>query len=226
MTTRNILADAAYLFDFGFSIRRFDVTSSKSGRIDDLSWSLSDTYSLPRLEQLSTDKEREWTMRGAWHERGLMFEMEVSRISARRIVEGHAYHRALQFYIDTRASLGIKRGNHFCYRLNFPTQLPPEKTADRILMGRNTSIHKSNEDPPKVPDEDLLFQVAPLNDAYELWRVFIRGNKLHGYSPTEFPEIGFFFCMYDTQSSSIHLARTSSSRFQEDPSNWCRVKLI
>jgi hypothetical protein len=226
MTTRNILADAAYLFDFGFSIRRFDVTSSKSGRIDDLSWSLSDTYSLPRLEQLSTDKEREWTMRGAWHERGLMFEMEVSRISARRIIEGHAYHRALQFYIDTRASLGIKRGNHFCYRLNFPTQLPPEKTADRILMGRNTSIHKSNEDPPKVPDEDLLFQVAPLNDAYELWRVFIRGNKLHGYSPTEFPEIGFFFCMYDTQSSSIHLARTSSSRFQEDPSNWCRVKLI
>jgi hypothetical protein len=32
--------------------------------------------------------------------------------------------------------------------------------------------------------------------------------------------------MYDTQSSAIHLARTASSRFQEDPSNWCRVKLL
>ncbi|MFN7877847.1 MAG: hypothetical protein ACK5PB_21190 [Pirellula sp.] len=226
MTTKNILADAAYLFDFGFSIRRFDVTSSKSGRIDDLSWSLSNIYSLPRLEQLSTDKVRDWTMRGAWHERGLMFEMEVERISAARIVEGQPYHRALQLYIDTRASLGIKRGNHFCYRLNFPTQQPPEKIADRILMGRNTSIHKCTEDPPKVPDEDLLFQVVPQHDTSELWRVFIRGNKLHGYNPAEFPEIGFFFCMYDTQSSSIHLARTASSRFQEDPSNWCRVKLI
>ena len=226
MTSRSILADAAYLFDFGFSMRRFDVTSSKSGRIDDLSWSLSNFYSLPRLEQLSIDKKREWNMRGAWHDRGFMFEMDVERISATRVSEGLPYHRALQFFIDTRGSLGIKRGNHFCYRLNFPTQLPPEKTGNQILNGRNTSIHKANEEPPKIPDEDLLFRVWPLSDTHEQWRVFIRGAKLHGFNPVEFPEIGLFFCMYDNQSSAIHLARTASSRFQEDPSNWCRVKLL
>lgn len=223
---RNILSDAAYLFDFGFSLRRFDVTSSESGRMDDLSWSLSDAYSIPRLEQLSVERDSVWHMRGAWHERGLMFEFVVKKIPVRPDSEGLKYHRALQLYIDTRCSLGIKRGNHFCYRLNFPTQQPPEKTAKQILKGRHTSIHRATEEPPKIPEEDLLYQVGPHDTTHELWRIFVRGSKLHGYNPGEFPEIGFFFCMYDTRNSSIHLVRTASSRFQEDPSNWCRVKLL
>jgi hypothetical protein len=222
----NILSDAAYLFDFGFSMRRFDVTSSQSGRIDDLSWSLSAAYSLPQLEQLSIEKKANWSLRGAWHERGLMFELEVGKIPVRIGTESQPFHRTLQFFIDTRCSLGIKRGNHFCYRLSFPTKQHTDKIANQILMGRHTSIHKANEDPPKIPDEDLLFQVVELNNSHDLWRIFIRGAKLHGFNPSEFPEIGLFFCMYDSRSLAIHMARTASSRFQEDPTNWCRVKLI
>ena len=224
MTDRNILTDAAYLFDFGFPMRRFDVTSIKTGKLDDLSWELSNLYTLPKLDALSVENDRNWIMRGAWHERGFMFEMEVDRLPDPSV--GPVYHRSLQIFIDTRGSYGIKRANHFCYRLNFSTQQPPAKTASQIQKGRNVAILKANEEPPKIPDEDLLFMVGPLNEKKELWRVLVKGAKLHGFNPVEFPEIGFFFCMYDSKSISIHIARTSSSRFQEDPSHWCRVKLV
>ncbi|XZE22215.1 hypothetical protein SH449x_002134 [Pirellulaceae bacterium SH449] len=240
MTSTNIISDAAYLFDFGFSMHRFDVTSSKTGLLDDLSWSLTERYTLPRLEQLTIENPNDWTMRGAWHERGLMFELDLSAafvdtkqpVASRSNTDARTTGRYLQLYIDTRGSSGIKRANHFCYRIRFDSPPPgSNKGADAskggvVVNGRHTSILKASEDPPKVPDEDLLCQISRIDKTKERWRIFIRGAKLYGYNPIEFPEIGFFFCCYGSLNTNIHLARSASSRFQEDPSNWCRVKLV
>lgn len=246
MTRTNLLSDSAYLFDFGFSMHRFDVTSSQTGLLDDLSWSLAERYTLPRFEQLTIDNPSDWTMRGAWHERGLMFEFDLNSTlpnakqsgAFKSNTDARATGRFLHLFIDTRGSSGIKRANHYCYRFRFDS--PPldsgkgvgsGKGADAskggiVLNGRNTSILKASEDPPKVPDEDLLCQISQVSKTQERWRIFIRGTKLYGYNPIEFPEIGFFFCCYDSLNTSIHLARSASSRFQEDPSLWCRVKLV
>jgi hypothetical protein len=240
MTRTNPLSDAAYLFDFGFSMHRFDVTSSQTGLLDDLSWSLTERYTLPRLEQLTIDKPVDWRMRGAWHERGLMFEFDFSIAFINEKLDGapksntdaRATGRILHLFIDTRGSSGIKRANHFCYRFRFDSPPPgSSKVADAskgdiVVNGRNTSILKASEDPPRVPDEDLLCQISQVSKTQERWRILIRGAKLYGYNPIEFPEIGFFFCCYDSLNTNIHLARSASSRFQEDPSLWCRVKLV
>ena len=222
MSRKELLGDSAWLFELGFPIQRFDVTSSKTGLLDDLSWKLAATYAAPRLETISEQPTR-CDYRFAWHERGLMVEIDVH---GPKDTKQLGVPSTLALSIDTRSSPGIHRATIYCHRFVYvsPKATPAQPTLQ--LTGESLKIPRAKDAPPPIRKEDLPAQLSRVSDSCYRWNVFLRRPILHGYDPLEFPEIGLFAELSDNHLISSRLVRSTLVPAHEDPSTWCRGKLV
>jgi len=229
MKLNELLGDPAWLFDFGFPISQISGRAAKPERLE---WKLNGEYAIPEFGSLSGGK-RFADAFVAWSEEGIFFQSRVRIPSAKGAdatggtSAGNAASKTLHcsLYIDTRWSPGVHRATSFCHRFDFILSRPTQSQPELRGHGELAPIQRARAAPADVHPTDIFVATSYKPDGYEI-RAFLRGNSLTGYSPLEFPDIGIFYTINDTLVGTQIIARTLQSSFFEDPSVWCRAKLL
>ncbi len=229
MKLNELLGDPAWLFDFGFPIPQLNGRSTKPERLD---WKLRSEHIIPAFGSLSGGKRFAEAFI-AWNEEGLFFEARVKvpySKAAGAAVSSPASNAASKtthcsLYLDTRWSPGVHRATTFCHRFDFILSRPSLSQPELRGHGELAPIQRARAAPTEIHPTDISVGVFHHTDGYEI-RAFLRADTLTGYSPTEFPDIGLFYTINDSLVGSQILARTLQSPFFEDPSLWCRAKLL
>jgi hypothetical protein len=222
MDLRGLIEDPAWMFDFGFSLRRFvpqgDARSPNQ-------WKLGDEFRLPELASLS-QAGRTHQARMAWDVTGIFLEIDIPIPPSKGPGVAQAFgETVLHFFIDTRSSPGIHRGNVHCHQFDFRFGPLREKIQHQRMDSRLVRLSRSKGEPKPVDDEDVWGWISTTPKSYGI-QVFIDQNALTGYSPAEFDACGVFYIAMDSQYRRYSLARLSHAIPWDDPSLWCRAKLV
>jgi hypothetical protein len=229
MKLNELLGDPAWLFDFGFPISQLMNQTAKPERLE---WKLRDEHAIPEFGSLSGGK-RFADAFIAWNEDGVFFQTRVKVSDAKTSAAvsgspaGNAASKTVHcsLYVDTRWSPGVHRATQFCHRFDFILNRPTQSQPEIRGHGELAPIQRARAAPADIHPTDISVGAYFLSDGYEI-RAFLRGDALTGYSPFEFPDVGIFYTINDTLVGSQIIARTLQSPFFEDPSVWCRAKLL
>ena len=91
--------------------------------------------------------------------------------------------------------------------------------------GELSAIQRARSAPADVHPSQLSVGSFSKSDGYEI-KAYIPADALTGYAPDEYQEIGVFYSIHDPNLGNQIMARTMQSPFFEDPSLWCRAKLL
>ena len=91
--------------------------------------------------------------------------------------------------------------------------------------GELNPIRRARAAPAAIHPNDISVATVSIPDGYEI-KAFLRGDTLTGYAPEEFEEIGGFYTINDSVFGNQIMATTLQSPYFEDPTVWCRGKLI
>ncbi len=223
MKLNELLGDPAWLFDLGFPLQEYQ------GRIanpEGLQWHLHEEYKIPALSSLSGGKQFAETCL-SWSSIGLFFQSTFKASAGSMANSAGLTSRAslLSLYIDTRWSPGVHRATSFCHRfdliLNRPTKVLPVVRGH----GELNPIQRARSAPAAIHPNDISVATFFHSEGYEI-KAFLKGATLTGYSPEEFQEMGIFYTINDGVFGNQIMARTLQSPYFEDPSVWCRCKLV
>jgi hypothetical protein len=221
MMLERLVEDSAWLFDFGFPLRR--VEPNGNPRSPD-GWRLSEVHQLPGLNRLS-QSERQHQARMGWDDTGIYLELDIpmgKRQDSWRLQGETIVH----FFIDTRSSPGIHRGNANCHQFDFQMLSKLDDTVDRSRMdSRLVKLTRAIAHPNPVDDDDLHGWFSASADLVQT-KVFIGQAALTGFNPREFNEIGVYYFLIDPQYRRFSMARLSHAIPWEDPSLWSRARLV
>jgi len=216
-----LLGDPSWLFDIGFPIAF--VNDSKSfAKPDRLEWELDDSFRIPPFSSLADEKRfAEFSI--GWNDNGLFLHGSIRRPDSDSPSRGNrTIHISL--YIDTRWSPGVHRGTTYCHRLDFICE--PTDSSE-ILKGHGElgAMQRARANPEAVHPKDISVGLLARSFGYEL-KAFLRADTLTGFDPREFQEIGLFYVLQSQTLGSQCMARSKNSPYFEDPSVWCRGKII
>jgi len=216
-----LLGDPSWLFDIGFPIAF--VNDSKSfAKPDRLEWELDDSFRIPPFSSLADEKRfAEFSI--GWNDNGLFLHGSIRRPESDSLSRGNrTIHMSL--YIDTRWSPGVHRGTTYCHRFDFICE--PTDSSE-ILKGHGElgAMQRARANPEAVHPKDISVGLLARSFGYEL-KAFLRADTLTGFDPREFQEIGLFYVLQSQTLGSQCMARSKNSPYFEDPSVWCRGKII
>ena len=221
MKLSELLGDPSWLFDIGFPIAF--VNDSKSfAKPDRLEWELDDSFRIPPFSSLADEKRfAEFSI--GWNDNGLFLHGSIRRPESDSLSRGNrTIHMSL--YIDTRWSPGVHRGTTYCHRFDFICE--PTDSSE-ILKGHGElgAMQRARANPEAVHPKDISVGLLARSFGYEL-KAFLRADTLTGFDPREFQEIGLFYVLQSQTLGSQCMARSKNSPYFEDPSVWCRGKII
>lgn len=221
MKLSELLGDPSWLFDIGFPIAF--VNDSKSfAKPDRLEWELDDSFRIPPFSSLADEKRfAEFSI--GWNDNGLFLHGSIRRPDSDSPSRGNrTIHISL--YIDTRWSPGVHRGTTYCHRFDFICE--PTDSSE-ILKGHGElgAMQRARANPEAVHPKDISVGLLARSFGYEL-KAFLRADTLTGFDPREFQEIGLFYVLQSQTLGSQCMARSKNSPYFEDPSVWCRGKII
>lgn len=221
MKLSELLGDPSWLFDIGFPIAF--VNDSKSfAKPDRLEWELDDSFRIPPFSSLADEKRfAEFSI--GWNDNGLFLHGSIRRPESDSLSRGNrTVHMGL--YIDTRWSPGVHRGTTYCHRFDFICE--PTDSSE-ILKGHGElgAMQRARANPEAVHPKDISVGLLARSFGYEL-KAFLRADTLTGFDPREFQEIGLFYVLQSQTLGSQCMARSKNSPYFEDPSVWCRGKII
>jgi hypothetical protein len=226
------LSDSAWLFHLGFPIRRFDVTLTEKGLMDDLSWVLDERYDLPNLSYLSTPSSPVG-LRVAWHERGLFFQFDAEHPSRSTVTpkpSGPTFGQPLlcvnRIYINTRHAPGIQRATEFCTQLVCSGPSVTQESPEQQLRILAAVVPRAKEHSPMMGPDMGCGSMSWLDGKAYRTKVFVRSTRLNGFQPLVFPEISLHFTTQHGSTGERQLARSNRVPVPENPSLWCYAKLI
>ncbi|MFY8200860.1 MAG: hypothetical protein ACOVLE_09340 [Pirellula staleyi] len=221
MKLRELLGDPSWLFDLGFPIQPI-VEPRSVTKPELLEWALEDQYRVPPLSSLSGEP-RFADVSLAWSDAGLFIHATVQTKSAK---VSNALNQALffTFYLDTRWSPGVHRATTYCHRFEFFLNRP---ASTQLVRGHGelANIQRARDFPAAIHPKNIAVGTLKREFGYEI-KAFLNADALTGFEPREFQELGIFYVINDVLLGSQCMARTRQSPFFEDPSLWCRGKLI
>jgi len=220
-----LLGDPAWLFDLGFPIQP---TNTRLAAAERLEWELGKENSLPAMSSLSGGKQFA-EMSVAWSLDGLLFQLTLKQAAGKTptlpSTSASAKTQLFTIYVDTRWSPGVHRATSFCHRFDFLLNRPSKSTPTLRGHGELTPIQRARAAPADIHPKDISVSTFFKPDGYQI-KTFLNGETLTGYAPEEFQEIGIFYSITDSEWGNQIMARTLQSPFFEDPSVWCRGKLL
>ena len=221
MKLDELLGDPSWLFDLGFPIQPM-TESGLTGSASQLEWELDEKCRLPPLSSLSSER-RFADVSLAWSEEGLFIHAVAL---TKHIKPSNPTSQSLffTFYLDTRWSPGVHRGTTYCHRFEFILNRP---SSTQMLRGHGelSPIQRARAAPADIHPKDIAVGCLHREFGYEI-KAFLRGDTLTGFEPREFQELGVFYVINDATLGSQCMARTRQNPYFEDPSLWCRGKLI
>lgn len=205
---------------FGFLApcrQRQPIWSAKGAELDE-------SYRLPELPQLEGGSIFA-DVRAAWHEQGLAFSVRVAGkrrapfCDERRLTDSDG----AQFWIDARNTRNVHRASRFCHRfVVLPAGGGPKRDqpiADQLL------INRARENARPVRPGDLKCRNERRVDGY-LVELFVPAAALTGYEPSEYPQIGFTYAVFDQEFGEQAFTVGGELPYDEDPSLWATLELV
>lgn len=218
MSLKDLVSDPAWLFDLGFSVRRWPGTVDPSSPA---SWQLGDAYRLPAVKSLSGDEDASGSWM-AWSDREILLQVHLPQANPACSLNTNI---SLDFYIDTRSSPGIHRANAYCHlfqlRFRQPAAIPLENAPADVRPGL---ISRAKGFPIYARANEVRGWLSASRSRLEM-KMTLPYTSLAGCDPVEFPEWGVAWVASDGRKR-YELARNSLSVPVDDPSLWCRARLV
>lgn len=221
MKLNELLGDPSWLFDLGFPIQSI-IEPRSVMKPERLEWELGDECRVPPLSSLSSEP-RFADVSLAWSDAGLFIHATIQSKGA-KVSNAPSQGLFFTFYLDTRWSPGVHRATNYCHRFEFFLNRPPTTQLVRG-HGELSTIQRARDFPTAIHPSDIAAGTLKREFGYEI-KAFLKADTLTGFEPREFQEIGVFYVINDVLLGSQCMARTRQSPFFEDPSLWCRGKLI
>ena len=221
MKLSELLGDPSWLFDLGFPVAYVNDTKSFA-KPERLEWELDHSFRIPPLSSLADEKRfAEFSI--GWNDDGLFLHGSIRKSQQDGPRRGDPT-LLLSLYIDTRWSPGVHRGTTYCHR--FDLMCNPTDSSEIVRgHGELGAMQRARANPDEVHPKDISVGLLSRSFGYEL-KVFLPSFTLTGFDPREFQEIGLFYVLQSQTLGSQCMARSRNSPYFEDPSVWCRGKII
>jgi len=218
MSLKSLVSDPAWLFDFGFPVRRW---GTKIDREHPQTWELGDDHRIPSLSPLS-DVGEGITSWMAWSEEEILVRVKLAH-AIRMSTPDVGF--SLDFYIDSRSSRGIHRANAYCHLYQFRFRQPFfSPVQNKFLDARPGLISRAKGFPAYHQANQVCGWLTATPSILE-FQLLIPYASLAGCAPREFPEWGVMWVVSDGRTR-CSLARHSLQIPLDDPSLWCRARLL
>ena len=225
MNLTELLGDPAWLFDLGFPIRSIAKRFTNPERLE---WHLNEEHAIPPLSSLSggvgfAKFYLAWTGTGFYFQSTL--KTPLGKLSSIEANGPSSRTSHLSFYIDTRWSPGVHRATSFCHRFDFIVNRPIRSEPIQRGHGELNPIQRARAAPADVHPSQISVASFFQPDGYDI-KAYLHGETLTGYAPDEYQDVGVFCTINEPNMGNQVMARTLQSPYFEDPSVWCRAKLI
>lgn len=218
MSLKTLVSDPAWLFDFGFPVRRW---GKKIDREVPHAWELGDAYRIPALNSLS-DTAGGATSWMAWSDEEILVRVQLPHavpMSTPDIIF------SLDFYIDSRSSRGIHRANAYCHLFQFRfRQSFFSPVQNKFVDARPGLISRAKAIPAYNQSNRVCGWLTSTPSMLD-FKLLIPYQSVAGCDPREFPEWGVMWVVSDGRKR-CSLARHSLQIPLDDPSLWCRARLV
>jgi hypothetical protein len=219
-----LLGDPAWLFDLGVPIRSL---AKRVAKPDGLEWQLGQEFAMPALSSLSGGKEFAKVYL-AWTGTGFYFQAVLKSDKRRSLAsEANNFSRTahISLYLDTRWSPGVHRATSFCHRFDFFLKRPTESEPTQRGHGELVSIQRARASPTEVHPSQISVVSIYQPGGYDI-KAYLPSATLTGFAPDEYQDFGIYYTLNDPVFGTQIMARTLQSPYFEDPSVWCRARLI
>lgn len=154
----------------------------------------------------------------AWHEDKMHFHVEVDGPFEKG--DFNDFHKAdsVEIFIDTRNLKQKTTLGRFCHHFVFFPEKVEGAYGHEFTRFRGDDVHTLCK-PTELQVESI---VRPNSTTLD---IVIPASCMHGYSPKEFPKIGFSYRINKKDAEPQHFSNTSKEvQFEKNPSLWATLE--
>ncbi|MEQ8854255.1 hypothetical protein [Gimesia sp.] len=161
------------------------------------------------------DASKWGTVKLAWNNEGLGISLKVD-------AKQHPTTPAetFQVWIDTRDTKNIHRANRYCHLFQFQAC---GNTRKQPLCTQMT-INRAQSDSPQSDLSQIKLWSELKNNGYEL-EAWLPAETLNGYDPAAYPQLGFYYKIFDSELGEQFMTINQEFPFGQDPSLWSTMRL-
>jgi len=164
-------------------------------------------------------ESRHLNLHVGWSEEGLYLYVHVEgsfdEPSFPNLLEGDSF----ELFLDTRNRKSSSFNNKFCHHFYFLPQAIEGHIKGEITRFRTEDAHP-------LADADEIYLEAKSSSKEGKLKIFIPAPLLVGWSPLEFPKLGFSFRLNRKGLEPEHFsAKTSEYAIEQEPSLWATCLL-
>lgn len=200
----------SFYFRHAISLPEIKNLPRKKGRL----LSLPASAELPDLT-FQQDASRWGKVKLAWNSEGLAISLNVS---AKKHPTTPA--ETFQVWIDTRDTKTIHRANRYCHLFQFQACGNSKKQP----LFTQLTINRAQSDAPQADLSQIQLWSQLNAKGYEL-DVWLPSSTLTGYEPTAYPQLGFYYKIFDSELGEQFMSINQEFPFGQDPSLWATMRL-
>ena len=183
-----------------------------------LSKPLKKTHLLPNFSELLYEELFAEVFMG-WHERGLFFEIKVSKPFEECHFPEFRKGDSVELFIDTRDLKSAGFSTRFCHHFVFLPKPVEEIHAQEVTVFRTDDKH------PLCEAQNLKIKSDFQKRRYFL-EIFIPSECLHGYDPTSFDRLGLSYRINRLKGDPQHFTVSSDYlAIESQPSLWSTMQM-
>lgn len=124
--------------------------------------------------------------------------------------------------IDTRGDRTSHRASKTCQQIHLMPSGGGDKKDEPVFA--SAKIHRALADAPPMDASDVPFRAWTYKDG---WRIeaFLGTAALSGFDPEQFPRLGLFYCVRDSERGEQLSGLSAEFPWNEDPSLWHTLEL-
>ncbi|QDT26532.1 DOMON domain-containing protein [Gimesia panareensis] len=155
------------------------------------------------------------TVKLAWNREGLGISLKVdSKTHPTTPAE------TFQVWIDTRDTKNIHRANRYCHLFQFQAC----GNARKQPLCTQLTINRAQSDAPQCDLSQIKLWADLKAKGYEL-EAWLPAAALNGYDPAAYPQLGFYYKIFDSELGEQFMTINQEFPFGQDPSLWSTMRL-
>lgn len=156
-------------------------------------------------------------VRIGWNNDGLGISLEVGQKQHPATVMDY-----FQIWIDTRDTKTIHRANRYCHLFQFRPVGNPQ--AEQQPICTQLEINRAQADAPLCNLSKFKLWSKIKSTGYEL-DAWIPASELTGFDPDSYPQLGFYYSIFDSELGEQFMIVNQEFPFGQDPSLWATMRL-
>lgn len=177
---------------------------------------LPESAAIPDLT-FKPDAARWGEVRLGWNRNGLGISLNVAK--KKHPTTDSEY---FQVWIDTRDTKSIHRASRYCHLFQFR---PVANSRNQQQPGcTQLTINRAQADAPQCDLSKIQLWSSIKSTGYEM-EAWIPATELTGYDPGSYPQLGFYYSLFDSELGEQFMIVDHEFPIGQDPSLWATMRL-